>query len=359
MKHLLHYLKKEVSYTSDTGTIYIDLPKDAQIAMIMLEIDATVSSTVDVTNSILICVEKIHVLLDGAKIAYSMQPEVGNFDYLLRSGKFAPNTLSGRPTAEDVMRLPILFGRYLGDPDYGLDMRRYASGQIEIEYTLDTTDYDTTTLDLTAYILVPAEPVDWKGFIRARIIEDKAAPTASSDHEVNFPSTFPLLAAFARIYDLDQYPTTNVTDLDFQAEQGRHRIFDGRIEDLIEINKLIFGGYLEGPTIQQQPTSGDYPTTFMGYAKDFRVTAFTASDAHCHVTSWKGHRCKVDMNISARPFFITPIGAMPWGCLLLGDWRDGPFDAKAHADLKCFYTIGSTAPEYLTTCVLEVVEGVL
>jgi len=360
MKHLLHYIKKEVSYTSNSGVIYLDLPKDAKISMLMLDVEMYSSSTIDVTNSILICVEKIHVLLDGAKIAYTMQPEVGSYDYFLRTGKMPPHDLRSRAASFDVMRLPILFGRYEGDPEYGLDTGLYGSAAVEIEYTLDTTDYDTTTTNLTAWILVPVEPVSYRGFIRSRIIEDKAAPTASSVHTVEFPSTFPLLAAFARLYDLDEYPTTNVTDVDFQADQGRSRIFNGRIEDLIRMNDLILGHDIHGCRMFHQAKSDDYPSTFFGLAHSYDVEVFAASNVVINVTSWKGHRCKVDSSVGSTtaPVWITPIGQMPFGCLLLGDWRDKPYDAPAHADLKCDFTIG-TSLDFLTTCVLEVVEGVL
>lgn len=358
MDHLLHYIKKEVSYTSDSGVIYLDLPKDADISMLMLEVDMTVKGgSHDNTNSILHCVEKIHVLLDGAKVAYTMQPEVGSYDYWLRRGSHPPHELASRPTADDIMRLPIMFGRYPGDLEYGLDTGLYGSAAVEIEYTLDTSDYDTTTTDLTAWILVPVEPVTYNGFIRARIIEDKAAPTASSVHTVDFPSTYPLLAAFFRIQDSNEYPYNNVTDLDFQADQGRYRIFNGRFEDLLMINDIILGYNVEGPTVRHHVADTNNPIAFMGMMRGWRIESFSGYANNITSTSWKGNQYDVSVAATVSGFF-TGIGRLPYCCVLLGDWRDKPFDAPAHADLKCDYTI-STSPDYLTTCVLEVVTGVL
>lgn len=362
MDHLLHYLKKEVTYASNSGVIYVDLPKDAKISMLMLEIRMQCKSgSHDVTNSVLHCVEKIHVLLDGAKIAYSMQPEVASYDYFLRSGSNPPHELVSYGGDQDHMRLPVLFGRYPGDLEYGLDTARYGSAAIEIEYTLDTDDYTDGSTLLTAWIMVPVVPSTYKGFIRSRVIEDKATPTASSVHTVDFPSTYPLLAAFCRIYDKDKYPTENVTDLDFQADQGRYRIFQGRIEDLLYVNDIILGRDLEGPLMLIHVQDADEPVSFMGLARAHRINPFYAGAYHCASLSIRGHDFMIELGNggTGKGCFCQAFGAMPWGCLLLGDWRNAPFDAPRHADLKCDFTIGGTTPEFLTTCVLEVVAGVL
>ena len=361
MDHLLHYIKKEVAYTATSGTIYFDLPKDAKISMLMLELSLTRDTTRDADMAILQAIDKIHVLLDGSKVAYSMQPEVASFDYLIRAGENPPHKLSTLKTDKDIMRLPILFGRYPYDEEFGLDTGLYGTVAVEIEYSPDTTAYDETSLVLTAWIAVPVEPASYRGFIRARVIEDKATPTASSVHTTDFPSTYPLLAAFCRIYDLDQWMHTSITDLDFQADQGRHRIFDGRIEDLFTLNDLMLGPSLPSQKFIATARSSEELITYMGKASSGHITWFAGTPVDVGFASFSGHTvlfvCETtgsDVSIIYQVF-----GQGPFGCLLLGDWRKKPFDAPAHADLKCDYQIGSTTPEFLTTCVLEVVEGVL
>lgn len=359
MDHLLHYIVKEKAYTNNSGTIYLDLPKDAKISQLMIEANLKRSATVDPTNSILLCIEKIHVLLDGAKVGYTMQPEVGSFDYLLRAGKEAPHELSALTGDRTFMNLPILFGRYPGDLEYGLDTGQYGSAAVEIEYTVDTTDFATGTLVITAWILVPVEPVSYRGLVRARIIEDKVTPTAGAVHTVDFPSTYPLLAAFCRIYDYDKWCIENVTDLDFQADQGRYRIFDGRIEDLVALQAEILGKHLPSPHILGDSNNSTWVRTFMGQQHDVSIHLYGTVDYTINVGSLRGHAFWFFTDGAPARLFYHSYGTMPWGCLILGDWRDDPFDAPAHADLKCDYLIGATTPETLTTCVLEVVDGVL
>ena len=360
MDHLLHYIVKEKAYTADSGTIYLDLPKGAQISQLMVEAEISHTATEDPANSILLCIEKIHVLLDGAKVAYSMQPEVASFDYLLRAGKEAPHDDSKMEGADKAyMRLPILFGRYPGDREYGLDTARYNSAVVEIEYTIDTDHFLTGGLEITAWVLCPVSPVSYRGIVRARIIEDKVTPTAGAVHTVKFPSTYPLLAAFCRIYDFDKRPEENVTDFDFQAEQGRHRIFDGRFEDLVTLQGETLGYMLPSPTIIATVNNFEWVRTFMGMQHNVFVTPYATGDYKLNVCSLRGHAFQVATDGSGLGIQAQAWGAMPWGCLILGDWRDNPFNAPGHADLKCDYTIASTTPETLTTCVLEVVEGTL
>lgn len=360
MDHLLHYIKKEVAYTGTSGAIYLDLPKDAKISLLMIECRLTRNGTRDADMAILQAIDKIHVLLDGAKVAYTMQPEVASFDYLIRAGENPPHRLSTLKTDYDIMRLPILFGRYPYDLEYGLDTGLYGSAAVEIEYSPDATAYDEASLQLTAWIAVPVEPVTYRGFIRARIIEDKAAPTASAVHTTDFPSTYPLLAAFVRIYDLDQWMKVGVTDLDFQADQGRHRIFDGRIEDLLTLNDIILGHRIPSPQFIATIQSADEAITYMGEAFAGYVTFFESGTENISPVSFSGHTINIICETASTDTscMYQVFGQGPFGCLLLGDWRKEPFDAPGHADLKCDYTIG-TAPEFLTTCVLEVVEGVL
>ena len=361
MDHLLHYIKKEVAYAGVSGTIQFDLPKAAKISMLMLELTLTRDTTRDADMAILQAIDKIHVLLDGAGIAYTMQPEVASFDYLIRAGVNPPHKMSTLKTDKDIMRLPILFGRYPYDEEFGLDTGLYGTVAVEIEYSPDTTAYDETSLTLTAWIAVPVEPVSYRGFIRSRIIEDKATPTASSVHPVDFPSKYPLLAAFCRIYDLDQWMHTNITDLDFQADQGRHRIFDGRIEDLFTLNDVILGGNLPSPAFIATARSAEELITYMGRTHTGWISFFESGTENISFVSMSGHTVNMICETAATDtnLMYQVFGQGPFGCLLLGDWRKKPFDAPGHADLKCDYTIGATTPEFLTTCVLEVVEGVL
>lgn len=357
----MQYIKKEVSYTDDAGTIYIDLPDEGVVGMILIEADLTVATACDSDNSILDCVEKIHVLLEGSKIGYSMQPEVGSYAYFLQANKQPPHRLSSRATGEDTMVLPVVFGRKPFDKEYALDLGLYKSAQLQIEYTVDTTDYDTTTFDLTVWLLTPREAISPLGFIRSRVIEDKASPTASTIHKIGLPGEYPFFAVFSRIYKFSTYMKTICTDLTYQADNDKTKFFDGRIEDLFHLNDIIFDPFLEGPVVYHNLISNEEAYTFMGMQKKIDVQPFCASDGELHPTSWAGQRVKVDSTwtTNLRAMFVQAVGSAPYGCLLLGDYRENFLRSIDHADINIEYLIGSTAPTVVQTCLMEVIEGSL
>lgn len=113
----------------------------------------------------------------------------------------------------------IPFGRYLGDPDYGLDLAKFASG-VELEETnnYSTTYHSDTNCKLDIYMLMRKNPeagLFGKGFLKKRVIKDK--DTAS---ETQYAVKLPTEARLKQIHifsepDLSSHvdavaPTTNV-----------------------------------------------------------------------------------------------------------------------------------------------------
>ncbi len=365
MQLIPQYLVKERSYTSDTGVIQIELPKNEQISMIMVEIDATVSSTLDTQNSILHCVSKIEVLLDGSGVAYSMTPESGSYQALLTAGHVPPHSLGDLQYFQDTIRIPIYFGRYPGDPDYLLDTARYSNCVLQIPYVLDTTDFDTTTLDATVYYLRPLEKVSPRGFIRARTISEISRSAATGFITVDVPTGLPWRSVFFRCYDWDKHIYEDVTDVKFEIDDGRLRLFDGRTEELYTLEKLHFGGDYPGNVLESQAGQGDAMATYMGAARNFAMTKSGALPDIFGTVSKRGQRVVLalhddDGNNQAtnQNFYFQPTGSAYMGGLILAHFADEPFPAPKHSDAVIEYTAGNN-DFVLETNLVEVVEGVL
>ena len=359
------YLVKERSYTSDSGVIQIDLPKNEQISQIIVDIKATVSSTLDVTNSILHAVTKLEVLLDGAGVAYSMTPESGSYQALLTSGFVPPHSLGDIESFKDTMRLPIYFGRYPGDPNYLLDTARYVNATLKIPYVLDTTDFDTTTLEVTAYYFRPLTKVNPRGFIRSRTISEIVRSAAAGFITVDLPTGLPWRSVFFRTYDWDQHIYTDITDVKFEVDDGRLRLFDGRTEELYTLEKLHFGGAYDGNTLESVAAQGDEIATYMGAARNFAISKAGALPDIFSTVSKLGHRVKIALaqhggsaQSTGHNFYLQPTGSAYMGGLILAHFPDEPFPAPAHSDAVIEYTVGAYA-FVLETNVIEVVEGVL
>ncbi|KKM84383.1 hypothetical protein LCGC14_1299760 [marine sediment metagenome] len=359
------YLVKERAYTSDTGVIQIDLPKNEQISQIIVEIKATVSNTLDVTNSILHAVTKVEVLLDGAGVAYSMTPESGSYQALLTAGFVPPHSLGDIESFKDTMRLPIYFGRWPGDPNYLLDTARYKNATLQIPYVLDTTDFDTTTLEVTAYYFRPMTKVNPRGFIRSRTISEIVRSAAAGFITVDLPTGLPWRTVFFRTYDWDQHIYTDITDVKFEVDDGRLRLFDGRTEELYTLEKLHFGGAYDGNTLESVAAQGGEIATYMGAARNFAISKAGALPDIFSTVSKLGHRVAIALATHAgagqsigHNFYLQPTGSAYMGGLILAHFPNEAFPAPQHSDAVIEYTVGAYA-FVLETNVIEVVEGVL
>ncbi len=359
------YLVKEKSYTSDTGVILIDLPKNEQISMIMVELQATVSSTLDTQNSILHNITKAEVLLEGSGVAYSMTPESGSYQALLTAGFVPPHSLGDIASFKDTMRLPIYFGRWPGDERYLLDTARYSSAQLQIPYVLDTTDFDTTTLQATVYYMRPLQKVSPVGFIRSRTISEIVRTAAAGFITVDLPTGLPWRSVFFRTYDWDAHIYSDITDVKFDVDDGRLRLFDGRTEELYTLEKLHFGGAYDGNTLESVAAQGDEIATYMGAARNFAISKAGALPDIFSTVSKLGHRVVIALaqhdgtaQSTGHNFYLQPTGSAYMGGLILAHFPDVPFPAPSHSDAVIEYTVGNLAFT-LETNVIEVVDGVL
>lgn len=364
-KWQLAYLEKERSYTSDSGVIYVDLPSDEQISMIMLDfrVNNTAPTSRDDDRSILDVVKDVHVLLEGSKSAYHAKPEVGSFMAYLIAKQLPPHNI--RERGATVMRLPIYFGRYPHDEQYMLRTGDYASAQVQIEYELDTTYETTQTTQLTAWLVRPVQKLNPVGFVRSRIVNSYTSSGSAETKEVDLPTGLPWLNVGFRVWDFDNFVNRAVTDVDLDIDEGRLHIFDGRIEDLIELQKLWYGQPHAGPRYWVMSISGAQVQTFMGDVHTIQWSQLGAALVIFNSSAIWGPRYTVTMRddagtaISAETDYAsTPFGMMPFQCLTVGNFEGDPFDAPAHADAKIEYEIGAYTALF-ETFVQEIVTGKL
>lgn len=361
----LSYLEKERSYSSDSGTLYVDLPSNEQISVLF--VDFSVSNTAPTSRlysrTILDVVSKIEVLLDGHKAAYSMPPEVGGYCHFFQTGKVPPYYVRERGTT--AIRLPILFGRFPGDPEYMLDTGLYKSAQLQIPYELNTTYETTGTTQLTAWILRPVDRVSPRGFIRSRTVNLYTSSGSAEVKEVDLPTGLPWYHVGFRIWDIDAFIENNLTDVILDIDEGRLRLFDGRIEDLKRLNQGWFGPDVlgvpywaltqNGQNVQHLQADPDV-ITWSHYAAGIVIYGSSSIWSNRHtIRMYDDSGTAVTTN---RDFMVQAKGGHPFSCLSIGNFKEEPFPAQQHDDALIEFTIGAYACEF-ETFVQEVVEGTL
>ena len=361
----MQYINKEEADTSDGKTLYIDLPKNEQIANLMIEISANRTSTIDKLGSILDLPTKIDLLLNGSKLAFGAEPEIASYFYYLATGKLPPHQLSQR--GRTYMRLPILFGRYYHDEKYLLNTGDYKSAQIQIPYSLSTTYFGTTSLQYTVWYERPFKPLSPEGFIRQRTIQAETRAATAAEFKHDLPLDYPVLDIGFRAYDIDNFLHHAVTDAKLDINSGREVIFDGRIEDLLMLQEMLFGK-CEGYQQWLKPVNADTMATHMGHVDREGVKMLSCS-AFVDIASVEGHwGPQLQMLIHkddgtaqtvAGDWWMQAGGLAPHSCLsLLHTPLDQPYPLNEKAEGKAVYTMEAYEVVY-STFIREVVRGVL
>lgn len=361
----VEYLHKEEAKTADSGTLYIDLPKGEQIGMIMLDISATRTGTIDLLGTILDIPTKIDLLLNGSKLAFGCEPEIASYFYSLATGKLPPHQLSHR--GQTHLRLPILFGPKYRDEKYLLDTGAYKSAQLQIPYSLSTTYYTTATLQLTAWYERPSKPLSPEGFIRQRTIQSETTAATAGEFKHDLPVDYPVLDIGFRAYDIDAFLKNVITDVKLDINSGKEIIFDGRIEDLLMLQEMWFGK-CEGYKQWMRPISGDTVATQIGHVDREGFNAMSASargDIMNCAAHW-GPQATITLRDDAGTavtaigdWWMQFAGLAPHSCLsLLHETIEQPYPLNEKAQGKVVYQQGAYAIA-MDTFVREIVRGVL
>jgi len=361
----LSYVTKEKAETSDSGTLYIELPKNEQISMLMLEFSCnnTSPSSRDYSRTILDVVKNVRVLLEGSKDAYNVEPEVGLGMAYFQSRQMPPVDI--RERGATVLRLPVYFGRYPRDTEYLLDTSGYASAVLEVEYELNTTYETTATAKQTVWILRPTSRLSPVGFIRSRILNNYTSSGSAEEKQVDLPVGLDWQRVGFRVFDIDAFNEKVLTDIDLDVDAGRAHIFDGRIEDLRILNDLWYGSQIVGPRYWGLVESGQYVQNIMAdplklfwsdYGAALSIFNSSAIWSNRHTLTIRdndGTEATADND-----FVVQAIGGRPFSNYVIGEFGEEPYSARTRNEAHIEYTVGAYAA-LIQTWLQEVVRGVL
>lgn len=130
------YLEKDVAL-GNSGTRTIDIKTRHPITALWLEMKCNNGTSWNHNSPMHLCVSSIEII-DGSTVLFSLDgPEL--LGKVCAELGFMPqqrfNDIAGDPQS---LALPIMFGRFLGDPLYALDPRRLANPQVRVTWNLAT-----------------------------------------------------------------------------------------------------------------------------------------------------------------------------------------------------------------------------
>ena len=353
------YLVKEKSVSSDAGTLYVDLPSNEPISAILLDLQVTAGAAASVvgTRCVLDEFTDIQVLLEGAKTAFKASSWVASGMAFFPERKLPPHKLSTR--GFENCRVPLYFGRKPRDKEYLLDTSLYSSAQLQIVYNMNTTYCTTGSLVYSVAILRPKEKLAVKGFVRSRVINTWTSSGSAEYRQQDLPIGLPWQRVGCRFYDADGYRYLGLLDVDFTVDSAGDHLFNGRCEDLRQLQGQLYGWDIPGPISEHNAADGDSLYTFMGETRNVNLLDRSANPVVLSADSIKSDTMTIKWpSVSNETLAWQCFGSQPYGNIVLFEGEDEPFDAPAHSDAMIEYSLGAYAQQ-IETWMQEIVKGAL
>ena len=221
----------------DAGTKIIDLRTTDPISAIRLNFSGTNGATHNKENFMNSVITKIE-LVDGSDQLISMtMKEAQAMQYRL-TGKMPhmrPGESGGGGQEESVT---LMFGRYLWDPEYFMDLTKFRNPQLKITTNIAAVraagdeGYVTNKLKVTIDLLVIEEGAEAaKGFLMQKNIYGFTSGTAGDEH-VDMPLDYPYVGLLLRAYIAGNDVNENIEKIKINCDAGKFIPLEKYVNDL-------------------------------------------------------------------------------------------------------------------------------
>jgi len=295
--------------TSDSATYKQKLPTSNFIGNINLRCKATVNNAgndADFAHLFIDQIDKIKLVGNGSSVIVDLEPkELQKIMTPIIGACPAQNRTSVEAEYEWV-DLPIVMGRYKYDTEYILPAQLFKRLELQVEYSMETSDPAWDTGTFTPYVSVD-EYISSKDPLSAKIIKRtqvENGTTKSGTIDVDLPLGGIYKRIMVMVEDEDAADGTDVTQVQLRVNNGSELPLTEAWDILQQINKDEFNlplATIHGTTCK---ANDDTILTELGTVKQFNVawkdpnpTANAVSIVGCDAVS--GGELTVDAYISA------------------------------------------------------------
>lgn len=265
--------------SSDTLVFRKDLPKNMKISAIDVGFRFTNGATLAANKDALDIINHLTLLINGSEYRFHMN---GHDTYLynaIRNGSFMPSSFIDTASATTEFWLRMPFGRFLGDPNLGLDTSRYQNSQVQIDYALSNfgtvgTHVLTGTLAIT--ILLHVFPVEsqpsFQGMLAAKEFWT-GTTVASRNNLQDLPSQRPITSIFVSNHEDAIEPEVNITDIQIGRDNMNKLWVNDKWYNRMHEQRIKLGPFVERFVVS--PTAGAYLDTHITNIKRVHMLANT------------------------------------------------------------------------------------
>lgn len=242
------YLREGATMTRGQ-TYRIDLPETGLVSGLMLKVSANCTSGATLADPkwrLLDFLPTIEVIGNGATVIKSLSAKHLHFLSWLHQGIVPPHFWRNYATNTQFDYIPILFGRGLFDPTYGLDLSRWDNVELRVTNDASATYYGTDlSVSIMQYFLRGAGG-GFQGYLRSELWRQWATVQNETRYFI-LPTEYPITGLYLRALPAvtagmsDTGFSNLMADIDLSVGGGATKLYKGGLDDLVVSNYLERG----------------------------------------------------------------------------------------------------------------------
>lgn len=248
-RYFPYHVVDDAVLPQNSGVFQRVLPAKGMVSALDIEFRATNGPDGNTGNPIFGVIDRVEITGDGVDKILSLTGY--NLMQYLRviHGKQLPGIYNELGDAEQRIRYQIPFGRFFGDPDYGLRLDKYSEVRVDIAYNLgavrpvgdDAYLSGSGVVDVVAHMTPPGVSYTSRG---CRRCIERQFYTSLSTGEVSYDlvADYPYTAVGAFIREAGMEPYNNVTEFRLDLGAGKPRLYFYEHQELMEMMQLWYPG---------------------------------------------------------------------------------------------------------------------
>jgi|FLYL01.1.fsa_nt_gi hypothetical protein len=237
------FLLDQETQSSDAATRRVKLPREGFVSGLELRTRITNGANAG-EEHIVDAIDRVEIIGDGSFVIFSLEGVE-----LLRWGwwdlrRFPPQQWDESANAVQELVLPIFFGRYLGDPQYALNLGAWRDVELRIAYspTIGANAFATGTTQFHIPMTIDdsGESLrDRRGWLRTQQIY--AFTSAGAGEEViDLAQQFPYAAIMVYAREDAVEDGVDITRVQLFENDRKRAVWDARWDDLQTHNQLVY-----------------------------------------------------------------------------------------------------------------------
>lgn len=323
----MNYRQAELLATKSIMTAGVE-PIDINVKDVISRISVVlelVNTNVDPVNHPLAAIKSIDII-DGSDVVASMTGYAIQALSYFTTGKMPHNELNYEDNAYCRSFVPLDFGRFLYDPELGLDPKKFKNLQMRIDhnYALGACTPDAATIRVLADMF-DEKAATPRGYLQSKEIYSYN-PAIGIPEYISLPLDNDIRLILAMNTNNSEEPDILFDSVKIDEEDGKRVVVDCKTMDLIRAASTKFGRFSEYLSMHGAATTDK--TLYLTACKDIMLPGTVDATTGAIMHTWSGGRARLVQTSAAGYLNMEASGRCPHGAVPIffgnladmGDW---------------------------------------